>query len=141
MKAGNHHSSRILQHSTRSTHWIHEKLCATILQDPFIAKIQTKAEACPDHSVPATNTRQPTCIPRWKDDAHHDAILAVIPKDEERLPFKTLAQQAGERLSTKVRQRLGSVGWHTATVKLEMEVRGEIELMPGASPRRLSQYP
>jgi hypothetical protein len=40
-------------------------------------------------------------------------------------------------LTPEEREQLGSVGWYTATVKLELEVRGEIRRVPGASPQRL----
>jgi len=33
--------------------------------------------------------------------------------------------------------RLGSVGWHTTTVKLNMEVKGELQRLSGVNPQRL----
>ena len=42
-----------------------------------------------------------------------------------------------DRLSEDVRQRLGSVAWHTTTVKLNMEVDGELERVAGAKPQHL----
>lgn len=88
-----------------------------------------------------TPGKQPTRIPGWKFQALHDAILAVVPKDEKGIPFIKLAEMVEEYLPSEVRQDLGSIGWHTTTVKLEMEVRGEIERVPGASPQRLRQRP
>ena len=40
------------------------------------------------------------------------------------IPFGELSKAVGERLNDDERGRLGSVGWHSTTVKLEMEVAG-----------------
>lgn len=37
-------------------------------------------------------------------------------------------------LTPERRANLGSVGWYATTVKLALEVRGEIRRVPGASP-------
>ena len=69
-----------------------------------------------------------TSIPAWKFDAVRTAVLdAVVAAGPEGLRG---------RLAEDVLGRLGSVGWHVTTVKLEMEVRGEIARLPG-SPQRL----
>lgn len=79
-----------------------------------------------------------TRIPRWKFDMVRKAILhAVAGAGPEGLPFSQLPGAVKARLSADGLARLGSLGWHVTTVKLELEVRGEIERVPGATPQRL----
>ncbi len=78
-----------------------------------------------------------TSIPAWKFDAVRTAVLdAVVAAGPEGLAFSELPEAVRGRLAEDVLGRLGSVGWHVTTVKLEMEVRGEIARLPG-SPQRL----
>jgi len=42
-----------------------------------------------------------------------------------------------ERLAADERANLGSTGWYTTTVKLDLEAKGEIERVPGSTPQRL----
>jgi len=76
---------------------------------------------CRTPSVGRTGT---TRIPKWKFDAVREAILQVLADGE--VPFSELTERAGAKLADDDRARLGSVGWHVTTVKLELEVRGEI---------------
>jgi hypothetical protein len=78
----------------------------------------------------------PTRIPRWKFEAVRAAILAAVPDGGDGLPFADLPAAAARHLSPDQRDRLGSLGWHVTTVKLELEVRGELRRLPG-SPQRL----
>lgn len=84
---------------------------------------------------------QPTRILRWKFDAMRDAILASVSTEEEGTPFRELRAGISAALDRSLdanrRAEFGSVGWYLMTVKLELEVRGEIERVPGASPQRL----
>lgn len=84
---------------------------------------------------------QPTRILRWKFDAMRDAILASVSTEEEGTPFRELRAGISAALDRSLdanrREAFGSVGWYLMTVKLELEVRGEIERVPGASPQRL----
>lgn len=79
-----------------------------------------------------------TRIPKWKFDAVRAAILEVLADGE--VPFSELPARTGARLAPDVKARLGSVGWHTTTVKLELEVRGEIRRLdrPGKQMLALS---
>ena len=83
-----------------------------------------------------TPGKQPTRIDAWKFDLCREHILAILG-DEAEPKAMTLPGRVGERLSDDERDRLGSVGWHVTTVKLELEVRGEIERIPGSKPQRL----
>jgi len=84
-----------------------------------------------------TPGRKPTRIHRWKYDLVRKAVLAVIPKRGEGVLFKELPALVGARLSADERERLGSLGWYTTTVKLHLEVIGELQRCPGAGPQRL----
>ena len=79
--------------------------------------------------------KKPTRILKWKYDLVRDAILAVIPA--EGIEFSQLARLVEGQLTTDELERLGSVSWYTTTVKLDMEVRGEIERVPGSKPQLL----
>lgn len=81
--------------------------------------------------------KQGTRIDKWKYDAVRRAILDAIPADEEGVEFRRLPSLVEERLSPEELINLGSVGWYTTTVKLDLEARKEIERIPGSSPQRL----
>ena len=50
-----------------------------------------------------------------------------------------LSDEVKKRLSKDIRQRVGSVSWYTTTVKLALEVRGEIKRVPGSKPQQLER--
>ena len=77
-----------------------------------------------------------TNIPAWKFDACREAILAELSDGPMRA--SAMANAAGRRLTDQARRDLGSLGWHVTTVRLELEVRGEIERLPG-SPLRIQK--
>ena len=76
-------------------------------------------------------------IDRWKYEAVRKAILAALPRRGEGMLFDDLPDQVESRLPADDRARLGVVKWYTATVKLALEVRGEIVRVPGSKPQRL----
>ncbi|MCU4651491.1 hypothetical protein N8I71_01520 [Roseibacterium sp. SDUM158016] len=79
-----------------------------------------------------------TRIPAWKYHAVRRAILhAVEGAGPEGLPFSELTGAVRARLSAGDLARLGALGWHCTTVKLELEVAGEIARLPGSGPQRL----
>lgn len=84
-----------------------------------------------------TPGKVPTRIDRWKYDLVREAILAVVPGDEPGLEFRQLPDLVAAQLKPDEREKLGSVSWYITTVKLDMEVKGELERMPGSSPQRL----
>lgn len=84
-----------------------------------------------------TPGKQPTRIDRWKYDVVRRAILEAVPKDGEGLAFRDLPAEVAKRLSTDERSRLGSVPWYTTTVKLDLEVKGELRRVQGVVPQRL----
>lgn len=76
-------------------------------------------------------------ILKWKYDAVREAILKVVPKEEPGLPFKELSIRVEEALAPDSRSELGSIGWYTTTVKLDLEARGFIARIVGSRPQRL----
>ena len=77
-------------------------------------------------------------IPRWKYDCVRRAISDVISESEDgEVVFKNLAEQVKVHLTSNQIARLGSLGWHVTTVKLNMEVDGELERVPRKTPQTL----
>jgi len=79
-----------------------------------------------------------TNIPEWKFNAVRRAIMVAIGgAGEEGIAFSELPKAVEKLLPDSDLADLGSVGWHVTTVKLELEVRGEIARVAGKSPQRL----
>jgi len=83
--------------------------------------------------------KKPTRIEKWKYHAIRKAILRVLPRTGEGLLFMDLSGEVKKKLSKDIRQKMGSVSWYTPTVKLALEVRGEIKRVPGSKPQRLKR--
>lgn len=81
--------------------------------------------------------KKPTRIDTWKFHAIRKSILKSVPKRGEGVEFMKLPALVKKQLTEKELKELGSVGWFTTTVKLELEVRGEICIIEGVSPQRL----
>ena len=71
-----------------------------------------------------------TRVPQWKFDLLRGAIRDVLARGP--CAFRDLGEQVGGRLTPADLDRLGSLGWHVTSVKLELEVRGEIARVPGS---------
>jgi hypothetical protein len=78
--------------------------------------------------------KQPT---RWKYDLVRSVILAVVPADEQGVEFSKPPELVEGQLSPNDLENLGSVSWYTTTIKLDLEVKGDIERIPGSNPQRL----
>lgn len=76
-----------------------------------------------------------TNIPRWRFDLIRQAIIAVIATKD--VKFADLPVLVATTLSKEDKARLGSIGWNVTTVKLEMEVRGELIRSEGKGPQTL----
>lgn len=72
-----------------------------------------------------------------KYDALRNAILRVLPARPPGLEFKKLPDAVRAHLPGGKIPGGGSLRWYTTVVKLDLEVRGEIERVEGASPQRL----
>ena len=77
--------------------------------------------------------KQPTRIDRHKYELTKAAMLDIIAARGV-VPFKDLAPALEARLGERFE---GSVSWYCTTVKLDLEARGLIERVPGASPQQV----
>lgn len=84
-----------------------------------------------------TTGKKGTRIPKWKYDAVRAAIRKIVPRSKEGIEFRDLPNLVKEALSAEAVDSLGSVSWHTVTVKLHLEVIGELERVVGAKPQRV----
>lgn len=84
-----------------------------------------------------TPGKQPTSIPTWKYALVREAILTVVPSQEPGVVAKDLPGLVSDQLAADDKAQLGSIPWHTTTVKLNMEVEGELARVEGAKPQRL----
>ena len=81
-------------------------------------------------------TEQPTPVNAARYKAMRRALLRVIPKHKDGVPFRDLRDATVEHLPDDVFAG-ASFGWYVTTVKLDLEARGLIERVPKASPQRL----
>lgn len=84
-----------------------------------------------------TPGKQSTRIDRFKYDCVRRAILESVPEAGEGLEFRDLPGEVAKRLTEEERSGLGSIAWYTTTVKLDLEVKGEVRRVPGVTPQRL----
>lgn len=78
-----------------------------------------------------------TRIPAWKFETLRAAILdAIDAAGPEGIRNRDLDAAVAARLNKEERERLGKLGWHVVTVKLELEVRGDIRRADGRGPLR-----
>ncbi len=92
-----------------------------------------------DKVVCATPTpgKATTRITAWKYETVRRAVLDALADRPEGVAFRELPRLVEERLGAEQRTRLGSVPWYTTMVKLDLEVRGEIERIGGVTPQHL----
>lgn len=77
-------------------------------------------------------------IPRWKYECVRRAILGVLDEaDDGQVMFQDLADHVQDQLTSNQLAKLGSLKWHVTTVKLNMEVDGELERVARKTPQRL----
>ena len=76
-----------------------------------------------------------TSIPTWKSGTLRTATLDAVGSGG--IAFKDARPAVAERLDADALSRLGSLGRHLPTVKLEMEVAGDIARVEGSKPQRL----
>jgi hypothetical protein len=76
-------------------------------------------------------------IDKEKYEAFRTAILAVVPKDDDGIPFKDVPREVAKRVPKSMLPAGGSASWYTTVVKLDLEARRIIERVPGSRPQRL----
>ena len=84
-----------------------------------------------------TPGKKPTRIHRWKYDLLRGIILDILAGSPDGVEFRTLPNLIDARLNAEQKANLGSTSWYTTTVKLDMEVKRDIERIPRVSPQRL----
>lgn len=84
--------------------------------------------------------KKPTRIELWKFDLLRSAILNTLPDSGEGLLFKELSNNLKKVIPSEKLAQLGSLSWYTTTVKLEMEVAGDIYRVANSKPQRLLKY-
>jgi len=88
--------------------------------------------------TPTKGREGSTRIPRWKYDCVRRAILDELEEtDDGHVIFGKLPEIVTDRLTSNQLAKLGSVKWHVTTVKLHMEVQGELERVPRHKPQAL----
>ncbi|WP_299704655.1 hypothetical protein [uncultured Tateyamaria sp.] len=85
--------------------------------------------------TPAEGRDGVTNIPAWKFDAVRGAILGAL--DGGPILYKDLNAAVQARLDDQTLADLGKLSWHVVTVKLELEVRGEIERLDVKGPQQI----
>ena len=75
-------------------------------------------------------------IARDRYESMKAAILEAVPEEPGGMPFKELTAAVRGRIAAKVFAG-ASIGWYATTVKLDLEARGLLERVPGATPQRL----
>lgn len=98
--------------------------------DPAVSKVICRTP---------TPGAKPTRIDSWKFDLIRRAVLESVSPEEEGTLLVDLPKLVTNQLSEEDRDRIGSVGWYTTTVKLELEVRGELQRLEGVKPQRLKR--
>lgn len=88
-------------------------------------------------TLTVTPGRRGTRIDRRKYEAVRKAILAVVPRSKEGIPFKSLPRAIAPRLPRELFPARGSVSWYATVVKLDLEAHRLIERIPGKSPQHL----
>jgi hypothetical protein len=74
-----------------------------------------------------------------KYEAVREAILQAVSENADGILFKDLAGRVSQLLTSQALDNLGSVGWYTTTVKLDLEARGLIQRVPGSKPQCLQK--
>ena len=87
-----------------------------------------------------TPGKKPTRIHKWKYDLLRSIILDILDGSADGVEFRSLPSLIDARLNPEQRANLGSVGWYTTTVKLDMEAQGDIERIPNTGAQRLRLF-
>ena len=88
--------------------------------------------------TPTSGREGVTRIPLWKYELVRAAIIQTFAQSQEvQVQFSDLRTQAKMHLPADKVAELGSWGWHLTTVKLNMEVLGELTRVADVTPQRL----
>ena len=89
------------------------------------------------------NAEGSTRIPAWKFEAVRTVLLRLVPEAPAAVPSAPLKSSVSDALREELGAdrlaELGSVGWHLTTVRLELQVRGELVVVPGVTPQQVQR--
>lgn len=80
--------------------------------------------------------KQGTRVTKATYEAYREAMLKVIPVNEDGVEFGELRKLVVPHLTEELVEST-SPGWWATTVKLDLEARGVIERVPGAGRQRV----
>ena len=83
------------------------------------------------------NSDKQVAVYEWKFDAMREVLLKVVPSDESGVESSSLPAIVSKDLAKEYVDHLGNIAWLTETVRLEMEVRGELVRIEGSKPKRI----
>ena len=86
--------------------------------------------------TPAEGRDGVTNIPAWKFDLIRGHIADILSDGTPQV-YNEVRDAVGARLSAEEADALGKLGWHVITVKLELEVRGDIERVKARGPQQI----
>lgn len=84
-----------------------------------------------------TPGKKPVRIDQWKFELVRSTLARVVPRTLPGVLFSELPELVAAELTADDLERIGSLMWYVTTVKLELEVRGELQRVAGSSPQRL----
>jgi len=84
-----------------------------------------------------TPGKQGTRIDQWKYETLRRAIRRAVPENKTGVEFVKLPELVRSYLTDEEVKKLGSLTWYVTTVKLHLEVIGEIERIPNSKPQRI----
>ncbi len=84
-----------------------------------------------------TPGKQGTRIDRWKYETLRRAIRRAVPKNKTGVEFVKLPELVRSYLADNALKKIGSLMWYVTTVKLHLEVIGEIKRIPNSKPQRI----
>lgn len=86
--------------------------------------------------TPAEGRDGVTNIPAWKFDLIRGHIAEILSDGTPQV-YTDVRDAVGARLTAEEAQALGKLGWHVITVKLELEMRGEVERVAAKGPQQI----
>ena len=97
---------------------------------PEVTQQDPKIE-CRSPNKPNGPTRS---VLAWKFDIAANAIRAALAKQPTGIPFDQIVAAAAQQIDKQVLETLGKPDWLVETVRLELEVRGEVERIKSGGP-------
>lgn len=98
-----------------------------------MAQLSKEKVACRSPNAGKDGT---TNIPKWKFDLIETILLNRLKQGDATIT--ELRNAVFRAIDAKTKERLGSVNWHTTSVRLEMEVRGDISRLKGVVPMTIT---